>query len=125
MMTSRKMRQLILLVDDDRDTRESMSELITDLGYSVTSCESGLAALNILQNKQFDLVLTDLQMPGMDGLTLLDKIKLNYRDVSVVIMTGYADMAIADKAMYKGATAYLNKPSTLDELHQTIKLALD
>lgn len=119
------MGQLILLVDDDPDTRESMSELIEDLGYHVTTCESGEVALEILPNKQFDLVLTDLQMPGMDGLVLLSRIKFNYPDLPVVIITGYAAIETAIQAIREGAEDYLTKPSTQDELQHTLKKVLD
>lgn len=119
------MEQYILLVDDDPDTRESMSELIDDLKYSTTSCDSGEAALEILPNKQFDLVLTDLQMPGMDGLALLGRIKLNYPDLPVVIITGYAAVDTAIEAIRGGAEDYLIKPCTQQELQHVLIKVLD
>lgn len=102
-----------------------MSELVDDLGYTTTSCESGEAALEILPNKQCDLVLTDLQMPGMDGLALLGRIKLNYPDLPVVIITGYAAVETAIEAIREGAEDYLTKPCTQQELQHVLTKVLD
>jgi DNA-binding response OmpR family regulator len=113
----------VLAVDDQRYFRELIANLLTEEGYRAETASSGEEALRILDRADFDVVLTDLVMPGMDGSELLHRIKLRNPDQEVVVVTGVVDVATAVDAMKLGASDYLLKPFdrktlavTLDDL---------
>ena len=100
----------ILIVDNEVNMLKSLSDVLADRGYEVETAESGREALNILAKHQVDLVFTDLKMPGMDGIQLLQKIKENRSETEVVVFTGYGTIENAVTAMKKGAWDYILKP---------------
>ncbi|BCS88153.1 sigma-54-dependent transcriptional regulator [Pseudodesulfovibrio sediminis] len=108
----------ILLVDDDAATRESLAEYLTLLGQAVTPCPDADSALRLCQNHDFDMVLSDIQMPGKTGIELVREIKRlsGPRLPDVVLYTGHADLELAIGALRAGAYDYLTKPINLDEL---------
>lgn len=106
----------ILVVDDEKIVRDSMKEWLLEEGFSVTTANSGQSALKILDNRRFNVLLTDIKMPGMDGVELLTKAKQLYGDLCVIMMTAYADVASAVDAMKQGALDYLTKPFDPDVL---------
>lgn len=100
----------IFVVDDDRFVLESVTTLLTEFGFSVRSFSNGQEAVRQFVTEPVDLVLTDINMPIMDGLELLEKIRFLDRETPVVLMTAYADLDVAVKAIQKGAFDFIIKP---------------
>lgn len=115
----------ILITDDDIDLRELLTEAVRNWGYEVSVAKDGDEALRKLRMERFDIVITDLMMPGMDGLALLQKIKELDKEILVIIITGYATIETAVKAIENGAYDYIAKPFRLDELMIVIKNACE
>ncbi|MDZ7265062.1 MAG: sigma-54 dependent transcriptional regulator [candidate division KSB1 bacterium] len=111
----------ILIVEDDLNTLSGLVEIIRDEGYDVVGVESGRKALKILERESFDLMLTDLRMPDIDGFQLYEKSQAFNRDMKTIVMTAYSSVKDAVEAMKKGVYEYLTKPLDLDELFLTIK----
>jgi len=112
---SDKMR--IMVVDDEMIVRESFYHWFTKYGHAVETAASGEEALEKLENRQFDLLFVDIKMPGMDGLELLDRVKTEYPETFVVIITAYGSIESAVKAMKSGASDYLLKPFKPDHIN--------
>jgi DNA-binding NtrC family response regulator len=125
MPQSYKNNQSILIVDDDKAFRLATCILLEEEGYRVRAVPSVDEALSHLQQEHFDLVLSDLVMQGTDGLTFLGEIKKLYPDIITLMITGYASIDTAVKAMKLGAYDYLTKPCKNDELKIKIHRALD
>lgn len=106
----------ILVVDDELVVRDSLKEWLVDEGFSVAMAESGNLALELLDEKPFHLMLTDIKMPGMDGVELLQQAKSRHPDLTVVMMTAYATVETAVEAMKIGALDYLMKPFDPEKL---------
>src|SRR6185436_1306291 len=106
----------ILIVDDEANARMALAELLRDEGYSVETAADGFKALPKLDDFSPDLVLTDLKMPGMDGLELMRKARDEEPERVVVLMTAFGSVDTAVAAMREGAADYLTKPINLDEL---------
>jgi DNA-binding NtrC family response regulator len=106
----------ILVVDDEANARSALVELLREEGYSVEGAADGFKALGKLADFAPDLVLTDLKMPGMDGIDLLKKIHEHDRDTVVVVMTAFGAVETAVAAMRAGASDYLTKPVNVAEL---------
>ena len=109
-------KQVILIVDDEEGLREGLSKLLEGEGYAVLSAETGEEALQVLQQSHIDLVLTDMRMPGMDGIELLKKIRERHGDLGVIILTGYGQIESYIEAMNFGAIEYVSKPFKVNEL---------
>ena len=114
------MNSNILIVDDNAAIREAMHEFIELAGFSVFTASSGEEALELLKTNNISVVITDIVMPGMDGLELTGLIKKNY-DIDVIIMTGYADKYSYEDAISKGASDIIFKPLRLEELLLRLK----
>lgn len=106
----------ILVVDDDPAIREGLRRILTARQYDVDTAGTAEEALVVLAEKPFDLVLTDLQMPGMDGLTLLDEIKRRSPHTPVVMITAHARTDIVIQALRRGVSDFVTKPYKPDEL---------
>ena len=115
----------LLVVDDEAAALKNLSHLLRKEGYEVTACQSGAAGLQALQQHEFDLLLTDLCMKGVDGLALLRRTKIRQPDCEVIVITGHATLDSAVEAMKEGAFHYVAKPYRLDEVRQVVKSALD
>jgi two-component system response regulator FlrC len=100
----------IMIVEDDHGLREALVDTLLLGGYEVTPAESAESAMVILSQSEFDLVVSDIQMQGMNGLTLLKSVKKKYPNLPFVLMTAYANINDAIQAMRDGATDYLSKP---------------
>jgi len=111
----------VLIVDDDCCLRELLEEGVRDWGYSVSIACTGEEALERLSCEKYNIVVCDLKMPGMGGLTLLKAIKAFDKDINVIIITGFATLDTAVKAMEAGACEYLTKPFRLEELMLILK----
>ena len=113
----------ILLVDDDTDLRQSLADVLKDAGHSVTEAGDGGAATALLAAQAFDIVLSDVQLPGVDGLTLLRTVRKDAPLTDFILMTAHADIGDAIAALKEGASDYLRKPFDLDELlHQVARI---
>jgi len=115
----------VLIVDDEAIAVENLGHILSREGYVATAAASGEAALEILGTREFDLVLTDLRMKGLDGLAVLGESKRLWPDTEVVVMTGHATVATAVEAMRLGACHYLTKPYGLAEVRATVAEAMD
>jgi DNA-binding NtrC family response regulator len=114
----------ILVAEDDTTQREIIDDILSASGYHATVCPSAEESLEELAEHDYDLLLTDLKMPGMDGIELLQEVKRRQPEVDVIIMTAFATVATAVQAMREGATDYLEKPFDKDRLLLVIERAL-
>ena len=115
----------ILIVDDERRMCAVLKTALEDKGYVVTTANSGEAAMAAFTIDQFDVVISDIRMPGMSGLEVLEKVKRQNPDSEVLLMTAYADAQTAVEAMKKGAFDYLIKPFEIDELRIKVQQILE
>lgn len=100
----------LLVVEDDVELLEALSETLQSAGYSVTQAKDGCDALHVLEDNIFDLIVTDIQMPNMDGHILLKKVKEKFPELPVMLMTAYGSIQQAVDAMRDGAVDYMVKP---------------
>ncbi|MBI5116490.1 sigma-54-dependent Fis family transcriptional regulator [Candidatus Poribacteria bacterium] len=114
----------ILVVDDEKNTREALSKILREDGYDVIAAADGYQAMDLVTREMPDLILADLRMPGMDGIELLSRTRLKGMDVPFVMMTAYGTVETAVDAMKKGAEDYLTKPVNIEELEIQIKRIL-
>jgi DNA-binding NtrC family response regulator len=115
----------ILIVDDEANARTALAELMRDEGYTVEMAADGFKALPKLEEFAPDLLLTDLNMPGMDGIELMRKARARDPEVASVVMTAYGAVDTAVAAMRDGAADYLTKPINLEELVLVLDRALE
>jgi DNA-binding NtrC family response regulator len=106
----------LLLAEDDRAVRITVRDALEEAGYAVTACANGADAFAALERDPFDLVLTDVRLPGVDGLTLFRRTRRNQPEAAVVLMTAFADADDAVAVMREGARDYLQKPFEMEEL---------
>src|ERR1700755_1642658 len=114
----------ILVVDDERVIREILAEFLTLEGFSVHTVEDGEKALTELRLRPYDLLITDLKMPRLSGLQLLEKVEAERLGVLTVLMTGFGTVETAIEAMKKGAHDYLLKPFKVEEVIHVVERAL-
>ena len=115
------MEQKILLVDDEEGIRKVLSISLTDIGYRVLASENGEEALKLFKEMQPQIVLTDIKMPGMDGIELLKKIKAESPDTEVIMITGHGDMELAIQSLKFDATDFITKPINDEPLEIALK----
>ncbi len=113
----------ILIVEDEEFIRENLSEILAMNGYKSTAVPNGEAALDATREKNFDIVLSDLKLPGIDGISLIRRIKAASPNTACIILTGFASIETAVEAMHAGAFTYLKKPFGKEELLITIEKA--
>jgi DNA-binding NtrC family response regulator len=109
-------RIIILVIDDETIIHESCARILREQGYEVDSAMNGQEALQKLQERRYNLVLSDIKMPGMDGVQTLELMKRHAPDITVIMFTGFASVDTARATMKLGAFDYLPKPFTTDEL---------
>ena len=110
------MEKTILLVDDEPDIRDVLSLSLADMGYQVYEAENGDEALRIFRDVQPSMVMTDIKMPGMDGIELLKKVKHENPETEVIMITGHGDMDLAIRSLKCEATDFITKPINVDVL---------
>ncbi len=113
----------ILIVDDERSARHGMRMLL-EQDYRVISAENSSSALEKLESNKVDIMLTDVRMPGMDGIELMEVAQKKYNDLKCIILTAYGDVDLAVQAMKKGAVDFMTKPINLDKLEILLKRLL-
>jgi DNA-binding NtrC family response regulator len=113
------MKQL-LIVDDDHSMRTILQEALSNSGYEVTLAKDGKSALNILRNERCDLVVTDLVMPQMSGIELMEIVKKEYPDVGFLIITAYGTVETAVEALHNGAYDFITKPFSISQIESRI-----
>ncbi len=115
----------ILVLDDKEMMRDSLQATLLRAGHAVAALERGAEALNRIREEPFDVIVSDLKMPQMDGLTFLDELRNITTEIPVVMMTAYATISTAVEAMRKGAFDYIQKPFDADEILLLIERALE
>ncbi len=115
----------ILIIDDEETIRDSCSQVLKKEGYPVKTAKDGIEGLQIFREEFFHAVLLDLKLPGIDGMEVLSRIKEEHPKTSVIIITGFASIDSAVEAMKRGASDYLPKPFTPEQLRLITKKALD
>ncbi len=118
-------RPRVLVVDDEKAIREMLAEFLGMEGYAVRTAEDGVAAVGELQREEFDLIISDLKMPRMGGIALLEEIGKAAPSAVTVIMTGFGTVETAIDAMKRGAYDYVLKPFKLDEVVHVLKRGLE
>jgi len=117
-------RPRILVIDDEEIVRISCKKCLNPEGYDVNVAENGLEGLRLAEANHYDLILTDLKMPDMDGMEFLSKVKEMQPEAKVIMITGYSTVEHAVKAIRLGAYNYIEKPFTPDTLITAVKEAL-
>ena len=117
--------ETILIVDDEKNYPLILSAVLQEEGYETLTANSGTEALEILNHADVDMVLTDMKMPGMDGIELMEKIKADHPHLPIIMMTAYGTVEKAVEAMQKGAYNYILKPFDNERLIIFIKKAID
>lgn len=114
----------ILLIEDDISFCKLLEKLLQKKGYEITTAFSAEEARSKINSIRYDLVVTDLRLPDVDGIALMSEIKTHFPDTPVILMTGYSDVSTAVKAIKNGATDYISKPFNPDEVLLVIANAL-
>ncbi len=111
----------ILVVDDELLIRDLLYDFFQDQGWDIAVAESGEQALEILQEKKIDVLLTDLRMPAMDGMALTGQVRKSFPGIPVVIMTGYPSVESAVSALRSKVADYITKPFNVNELYKRVE----
>ena len=119
------MQFTILIVDDEKNIRDGLAEAFQMEGYKALTAGDGQTAMKMLEENYVDLVITDLKMPHISGMELLQYVKQNWPNVPVIIITAHGDIADAVKAMQQGALEFITKPLNLEHLLKLTKNALE
>lgn len=124
-MASATKLAMILVVDDEENAREGLSRILSKEGYTVETAADGKEAIEVIKRLSFDLVITDMRMPYMDGFEVLREIKKLDQDVGVIMITAYGEVESYLEAMNLGAFEYINKPVRVNELKRVITKVLE
>lgn len=116
-------RPRILLVDDEVAFANNLFKLVSKRGYDAAVVYNGADAVNIVGEKEFDVIILDMKMPGMDGIATLKEIKKKVPSVEVVILTGHGSVESGIEGMQLGAFDFLMKPVSIDDLQEKVSEA--
>ncbi len=111
----------IIVAEDEDITLKNILETLQEAGYEVAGTKNGDEALQLMEKRHFDVLITDIKMPRMNGIELMEKVKEKYTDMDVIIITGFGSISSAVSAIKKGAYDYITKPFDLDELLLKVK----
>ncbi|MCP4683892.1 MAG: response regulator [bacterium] len=114
----------ILVVDDELLIRDLLYDFFTGQGWSISVAENGEKALEVLNEKPVDLILSDIKMPEMDGLTLASRVRQSHPDLPVVLMTGFPSVETAVSALRNRVEDYVIKPFNINQLYKLIESKL-
>ena len=115
-----KKQKKILIVDDEENARLGLSKLLAKEGFVVDCVSNGFEALHYLRDKKPNVIVTDVNMPGMNGLTFLRELNKNHPGSNVVMITAYGDVDSYIEAMNLGAFEYINKPVNVEDLKRIL-----
>lgn len=115
----------ILVIDDERSIRNTLKDILQYEKYDVDLAEDGNQGLELISKNEYDMVLCDIKMPGMDGIEVLEKIQFAHSDTPVVMISGHGNIDTAVESIKKGAFDYIEKPLDLNRLLITIRNAMD
>jgi DNA-binding response OmpR family regulator len=110
----------VLIIEDDEETRSLLKDFFAEEGFEAYSASNGYEAFGILTKRIFDLVITDIRMPGLTGLDILPRIKKIQPEVAIIVITAFGTEEVRRKALERGANAYLEKPLHFQELRGLI-----
>ncbi|MFQ3675119.1 MAG: response regulator, partial [Endomicrobiia bacterium] len=115
----------ILVIDDEQGIRDMVSYTLLKEGYAVFTAANGAEGVEQVIKNDIDVAITDIKMPGMDGIEVLKKIKEVKPEVEVIVATGYGSTETAVESLRKGAYDYINKPFNIDELSSLVSKAIE
>ena len=117
----------ILIVEDEKAIRNVLKNILSDedKSFEIDEAENGKMAIDMLSEKEYDLLLCDIKMPGVDGIEVLDHVRENHSDTAIIMISGHGDLDTAVETMKKGAYDYISKPPDLNRLITTVRRALD
>jgi DNA-binding NtrC family response regulator len=115
----------ILIIDDEKSIRNTLKEILTYEGYEVAEAQDGSEGIRIAEKEKFDIILSDIKMPKMDGIEVLDKLQEITPETPVVMISGHGNIDTAVEAIRKGAFDYISKPLDLNRMLVTIRNAMD
>nr|WP_282002745.1 response regulator [Geotalea uraniireducens] len=116
-----QLKKRILVVDDEENARIGLSKLLEREGFEVESVSNGYEALNYLMQRDVNVIVTDINMPEMNGITFLKELNKNFPQSNVIMITAYGGVDSYIEAMNLGAFEYINKPVKIDELKSILK----
>ncbi|MGA2150954.1 MAG: response regulator [Geobacteraceae bacterium] len=116
-----KQPKRILVVDDEENARIGLSRLLSNEGFLVDSVSNGFEALNYLRQQEVDLIITDINMPEMNGIIFLKELNKSFPKSNVIMITAYGGVESYIEAMNLGAFEYINKPLKIEELKSILK----
>ena len=117
-------KRQLLVVDDEANIVDYLKQLLEDEGYPTLSACSGQEALNIIKHESINILITDIRMPKMDGIELINKVSRIEKNIQAIVLTGHGDIDTAIEIMKTGALNYLRKPINFEELLVTIEKGL-
>src|SRR3989454_9181990 len=115
----------LLIVEDEAPLRQAIAEQLADRGYQVEQADSGEAAIARLADFAFDIIVTDLRLPGVDGAAVVEAAVGRYPDIIAIVVTGYGTVKDAVEAIKRGAWDFVSKPFQIDELTHVLESALE
>ncbi len=113
----------ILVIDDEKPTLNMSRLLLGASGYNVVTAEGGVEGLEVFKKEKPDIVITDMKMPGMDGLAVLDEIKKEAPETEVIVITGHGDSDLAEQAAIHGSGGFIQKPIRKKVLDEELRKA--
>ena len=116
-----KQAKRILVVDDEENARIALTKLLANEGFDVDRVANGFEALNYLRQQEVDLIITDINMPEMNGITFLKELNKSFPKSNVIMVTAYGGVESYIEAMNLGAFEYINKPVKIEELKSILK----
>ena len=116
-----KQAKRILVVDDEENARIALTKLLANEGFNVDCVANGFEALNYLRQQEVDLIITDINMPEMNGITFLKELNKSFPKSNVIMVTAYGGVESYIEAMNLGAFEYINKPVKIEELKSILK----
>ena len=118
-------KKKILVVDDEQDVRETLSTVLENLDYQPFVAADGEEALSVIRRQQIDIILSDLYMPGMNGIELLKRVKTEKKNIIFLMITAHPTIETAVDAIKKGAYDYLTKPFHIEEVRIKLSRAME
>ena len=117
-------KKTVLLLDDELYILKACQRALSRAGYAVAACSKGSDGLALIRQNIYDLVVTDLKMPGVDGIEILKEVKRLHKNTSVIIMTGYPELA-ARETKELGTCGFITKPFDINELKQHVSRCIE